>query len=63
MVGHDVQTTLKVAMREEVYRGCAENPACNSKLLEDCSRLCTFWCKAANIPTVVMLYHCCRLQK
>ena len=27
MVGQEVHTTLKVAMREEVYSGWAENPA------------------------------------
>ena len=26
MVGQEVQTTLKVAMREDVYKGCAEKP-------------------------------------
>ena len=27
MVGQEVQTTLKVAIREDVYSGCAEYPA------------------------------------
>ena len=29
MVGQDVHTTLKVAIREDVYSGCAEYPASN----------------------------------
>ena len=61
MVGQEVHTTLKVAIRDEVYMGCAEYPAATHLLLSVTWFCC--WCNGATAAGVMvqllwLVYHC-----